>query len=49
MQSSDRNAPINESECAENLKSSLLGTPPFSETVCPVGVLAPAKIVNVTV
>ena len=32
-------------ECGENLKSSLLGTPSFSETVCPVGVFAPAKIV----
>ena len=31
------------SECAENLKSSLLETPPFSETVCPVGVFFSAK------
>jgi hypothetical protein len=45
MQRSNQYAPINAYECAANLKSIFLGTPPFSETVCPVGVFAPAKIV----
>jgi hypothetical protein len=36
-------------QCGQKMKSISLETPYFSGMVCPVGVLAPAKIVSVTV
>jgi hypothetical protein len=42
-------APIHAYQCGQKMKSNSLETPYFSGMVCPVGVLAPAKTVNVTV
>jgi hypothetical protein len=36
-------------QCGQKIKLISLKTPYFSGMACPVGVLAPAKIVNVTV